>query len=170
MINAFSSLMPNVTKVLESMPSMPGISSGMKPPSDEEPVTPETMEKWNKLIKYAKDKGYSGLPELDHNPTLRQKIFDEYNKVNPNDQIPMSMVKPVQSEMQKYRQKVLDDFKVGKAVFPKGVTPDNFMKNLSQEDNIFGIKTSSWQFPSAYINDKRIGFAPKVDMQTELKK
>lgn len=134
---------------------------------DDPVISADIMRKWNKLIDFAKQKGYAGKPELDHNPALRQKVFDEYNKLNPDDAIPISIVKSIQAEIKKYRQKVLDDVKAGKGVFPTGVTPDNFMKNISQEDNIFGQKTSQWAFPVGYYQGKEMGFAPKVDTQIQ---
>ncbi len=157
--NSLSGLMPNVSNVLSSIPAM-GLSAGMAPtPVDGETlpeVTQDHMQRWNKLIDFAKQKGYSGKEELNHNPVLRQKIFDEFNKANPSDAIPMSMVKPIQTEMKKYRQSVLDDYKIGKAAFPDGVTPENFMNNLSQEDNIFGSRTSSWKFPPGFFKGTQV--------------
>lgn len=157
--NSFSSLMPNVSNVLASIPTSIGLGSGMNPPTEGEApveVTADHMQRWNKLIDFAKAKGYAGKEELNHNPVLRQKVFDEFNKTNPNDAIPISMVKPIQIEMQKYRQSVLDNYKIGKAAFPEGVTPENFMKDLSKEDNIFGSRTSSWKFPQGYFKGKQV--------------
>lgn len=81
---------------------------------DDEPtpqVTSNHLNRWNKLIQFAKDKGYAGNPMLDHDTNLRKKIFDEYNKANPNDAIPETMVKPIQNEIQAYKQKALNDIK-----------------------------------------------------------
>lgn len=127
-------------------------------------ITSETMAKWNKLIDFAKQKGYAGLPDLDHNPILRQKVFDEYNKSNPNDAIPQEMVKPIQNEIQTYKQKALSDIKANPSSFPG--KPEDFMSGISQVDGIFGQKTSQWKFPQTYVDaakTKSIGFAPQVD-------
>jgi hypothetical protein len=128
------------------------------------PVTSDTMTKWNKLIDFAKAKGYAGLPDLDHNPVLRQKVFDEYNKANPNDTIPQEMVKPIQNEIQNYKQKALSDIKANPGTYAGD--PNSFMQGISQVDGIFGQKTSQWKFPQTYVDaakTKSIGFAPQVD-------
>lgn len=134
------------------------------------------MAKWNKLISFARSKGYAGKQELDHNPKLRQKVFDEYNKANPNDSVSQDLVQPIQNEIQKYRQSALQAIQSQKGNFDKGVTSTNFMNGISQTDGIFGQKTSQWAFPEAYILNKQtgekksIGFAPKVDLLAALNK
>ncbi|MEO9210787.1 MAG: hypothetical protein ABI208_06800 [Ginsengibacter sp.] len=138
------------------------------------PVTPQstmssdTMNRWNQFIAYAKQKGYSGMPQLDHDENLRQKVFKEYNAAHPNSQVDYSMVKDVQNEIQNYKQKALQAIKGGSASLSDGANQNNFMSGISPVDGIFGSKTSSWQFPSAYMNKKRLGFAPKVDMTKAL--
>lgn len=139
-------------------------------------ITPAMQVRWNKLIDFAKAKGYSGMPELDHNPALRQKVFDEYNKANPDDTVPISMVADVQREIQNIRNKSLAAMQSGKYAAAPGVNPNNFMSSISKIDNIFGSKTSSWKFPSAYVEDKKtgdkknVGFTNKVDLLTVLNK
>ena len=138
------------------------------------PVTPSmdaaTMEKWNKLIEFAKKKGYSGLSDLDHNDSLRQKVFKEYNASNPENKVDYSIVKNVQNEIENYKQKALQAIDNGKGAFDKGTNKSNFMSGISKVDGIFGSKTSSWQFPKSYMIDrasgekKELGFANKSDM------
>lgn len=126
-------------------------------------VTSEHMRRWNKLIDFAKEKGYSGLANLDHDPKLRQKVFDEYNKANPNETIPQDMVKPIQNEIQTYKQKALNDIKVNPSSFQG--KPEDFMKGISQVDGIFGQKTSQWKFPQTYVDSaksKSIGYANQI--------
>src|SRR5450631_3164460 len=108
------------------------------------PITSDQMSKWNKFIDFAKSKGYAGNAALDHDPTLRQKVFDQYNKANPNDAVSQDMVKPVQNEIQNYKQKALDNIKANPGSYT-GKT-DNFMPTISQVDGIFGQKTSQWSF------------------------
>lgn len=95
MTNAYSSLMPNVAKVLESMPSLPGISSGMKPPSEEEPKkkVPSDSDSvrfgnftnegtgaidLDKASKYLTDKGLTGMGAIQ--PPA--PIVNKYGVVN----------------------------------------------------------------------------------------
>lgn len=128
-----------------------------------QPVTADDMEKWNKLIAYAKLKGYAGQEALNHDPALRQRVFDEYNKANPNDAVPINRVQDYQDELLKYKQKTLNDKKAG----IKMELPANFMNGLSKSDNIFGSLTSQYSFPVGYWQGKKAGFAPKVDDQIQ---
>lgn len=128
---------------------------------DEPEITADHMRKWNKLIDFAKEKGYSGNRDLDHDPILRKKVFDEYNKANPNDSIPMTMVLPIQNEIQKYKAKTLEEIKgnMAKGInqLAPGSTVENFMKDISQVDGIFGQYTSKWKFPLGYFNGGKVG-------------
>ena len=145
-------------------------------PTETPSLTSEQMDRWNRLISYSKQKGYSGMAELDHNPALRQKVFAEYNKANPDSTVSLDMVKQVQDEIQNYKSKVLQAMSTGGAKGSEGVNPSNFMKGISQVDGIFGSKTSSWQFPQAYMVDratgekKNLGFANKTDLYPALNK
>lgn len=133
-------------------------------------ITSDHLRKWNKLIDFAKEKGYAGNRELDHDPMLRKKIFDEFNKANPKDAIPISMVEPLQKEIQSYKTQALENIRKYPDSY-KG-DPNAFMEGISQVDGIFGQKTSQWKFPDHYILDKdknqlaRVGFAPKADLKT----
>ncbi len=144
------------------------------PPSKS--VTSDHMRRFNKLVDFAKSKGYAGKVELDHDPLLRKRVFAEYNASNPKDTISEDMVQPIQSEIQNYKQKALSAIQSNKGLMDKGTTSANFMKNISKVDNIFGQYTSQFKFPEAYILDKNtgekksIGFAPKVDLLAALNK
>ena len=139
-------------------------------------IDSDTMRRYNKLIDFAKSKGYAGKPELDHNENLRQQVFNEYNKANPKDTVDYSKVKPIQNEIANYRSNALKAIQAGHGALQEGTTPNSFMPGLSQVDGIFGQKTSQWKFPEAYILNKQtgekksIGFAPKVDLLAALNK
>lgn len=133
---------------------------GAEGPGDDEvkiTITPDHMRKWNKLIAFAKEKGYAGNQELDHNPLLRKTIFDEYNKANPKDAIPINTVRSYQDELLKYKAEALANMKAN----PGTGDPATFMRWLSKSDNIFGKFTSKQFFPEAYYNGKTQGFAPQ---------
>lgn len=138
-----------------------------------DPISSETMSRWNRLIQFAKQKGYSGMEALNHDEKLRKRVFDEYNAANPDSPVDYSIVKDVQNEIQKYKQKALQAIQSGKGSY-SGSNLNNFMSGTSKVDGVFGSKTSSWEFPSAYIKDastgelKKVGFAPKVDMAKAL--
>lgn len=135
---------------------------GSTPKSNVE-VTSDHLSKWNKLIKFARERGYAGKVELDHDSKLRAKVFAEYNKAHPNDAISEAMVKPIQNEIQSYKQQALETIKAHPESYPGN--PANFMKGISQVDGIFGQLTSAFEFPSHYLVDKqtkerqRLGFA-----------
>lgn len=143
------------------------LKEGEKPAKEKSvEITADHMNRWNKLISWSKEKGYAGRPELDHDENLRNKVFMEFNKANPDYAIPIELVKPIQNEIQAYKSKALDLIKQGKGLF-KGEAKD-FMKGISQVDGIFGQLTSQWAFPEAYIVNKATGekqnkgFAPLV--------
>lgn len=150
---------------------------GDNPKSKEEPeteITADHMRRWNRLIDHAKAKGYAGRPELDHDENLRKKVWDDYNKANPNDALPYShgFVKSVQREMQKYKASASANLQGGKGVFDTGANASNFMSHISQEDGKWGQKSSQEKFPEAYIVEKgqktKLGFAPKVNLLAAL--
>lgn len=124
-------------------------------PESKKPVTASHLKKWNKLIQFSKDRGYAGNPELDHNPVLRKKIFDEFNRAYPEDAITEDFVKPIQNEIQTYKQKALGDIRANPTSYSGN--PEHFMSGISQVDGIFGQKTSQWQFPLNYVLDKETG-------------
>lgn len=144
------------------------ITSGDGDAPESTPITADHMRRWNKLIQFAKDKGYAGKEELDHNPELRKKVFDEYNNANPDDTLSIDMVKPIQNEIQTYKKKAIENIKNGKGEYKGNI--DGFMKGISQVDGLFGQKTSQWSFPTAYIEEKgkktAVGYAPKVDIDS----
>ena len=167
------SALPNIK--LNDLPKIDvsgnGMAAGMIPPTgggDDKPVpiTSDTMRRWNNLIDFAKQKGYAGMADLDHNPDLRSKVFAEYNKANPDNSISEDLVKPIQNEIQNYKSQALENIKKNPDSFPG--KPEDFMKGISQVDGIFGQKTSSWKFPEAYMVDKdtnekkKLGFANQV--------
>lgn len=142
-------------------PLTKGLFTGEK----EQPMSPDAMRRWNKLIDFAKRKGYAGRQELDHDENLRKQIFQEYNKENPNDAVPIEIVKQVQNEIQTYKSNALKNIAANPDSY-KG-KPNNFMPTISQVDGIFGQKTSQWAFPEAYMQarsgQKELrGFAPLV--------
>lgn len=141
-------------------------------------ITSDHMRRWNKLIDFSKSKGYAGRPELDHNESLRQQVFNEYNKANPNDAIPYSpeFVGAIQNEMQTYKQKALSDIQKSKGSMESGTNANNFMSKISKSDNKIGQFTSQEKFPEAYIINKNtgekktLGFAPRVNLLAALQK
>lgn len=138
--------------------------------SEPKPVTAEDMRRFNALILWSRKKGYAGKEELDHDPKLRQKVFDEFNKENPKDAFPIDRVQDIQREILAYKQKSLanikDFIKKGFNPLAPGATPENYMSEVSKEDNIFGKYTSNFMFPDEHVKDrltgesKRLGFAP----------
>lgn len=156
--NNFLNVLASLPKDLNSLPTLGGMMGGMTPPSDTEPATTVTsghLRKWNKLINFAKQKGYAGNPQLDHDPVLRQRVFDEFNKENPKDAITQDLVKPIQNVIQEYKSKALSDIKANPTSYAGD--PNNFMSGISQIDGIWGQKTSQWAFPENFIKNKETG-------------
>lgn len=128
-------------------------------------VTPQNMQDWNSFIDYLEKEGYKGNADLDiRDKNLSSSLLTQYNKLNPKSTLNYNMVPAFQQEFVNYRQKVIDDFRTGKAGI-SGLTKDNyssvvgedfsgFWPEISRVDNWLGSKTSKWKFPTLYIHTR----------------
>lgn len=122
-------------------------------PKDKAPVKIDntTRQAWNDYISWLDKKGLKGNPALDHND-LGGKMIDEYRKEHPDTPITREMVVPIQKEFQNYRQWAINQIQNGKGQFAPGTNKDNFLQSLSIVDGVPGQRTTSFQFPSSYMN------------------
>lgn len=121
-----------------------------KLPNDDGNITNKLRKDWNDYVSWLDTKGLKGHPSLDSND-LGGKMVEQYQKENPNTLVSRQSIPAIQQEFQKYRDYVLNQVKAGKATLSPGVTPDNFMYNLSKVDGIPGQRTTSFQFPQSYL-------------------
>lgn len=128
-------------------------------PPEEKPVDNNIRLEWNKYVDWLAKKGMRGSEDLDKDD-LGGKMIDAYRKENPSTPISRELVPTIQKEFSKYRDWSLGQIKAQKAAFAKGTTEENFMSHLSKIDGYAGSKTTSFSFPSKYLemfnNDKKV--------------
>jgi hypothetical protein len=108
-------------------------------------LTPQEMQQFNSFLDFVKSKGLQGSPTLDHDPNLRQSLFDEYNKGN-NTSITPDFIRSVQNEHQQFANQSKDFLK------RKGdPNSDKLYPNESPLDGIFGQQTSQQYFVPAVL-------------------
>jgi len=127
-------------------------------------VSPDVKGEWNKFVDFLDDKGLKGNTKLNFGDTqMIELAISEFQKNNPNTTISMDIVSDIQNEISIYREKVLVAVQQGKAKFAPGVTPENFMMNLSKVDGRAGSLTTKFKFPDEMLNKNnqriRVGFA-----------
>lgn len=127
----------------------PGEDGGTPAPAK---LSVAQKQNWNNFIDYLDKAGYKGSTDLDNRDTnLGKNLLAKYNAANPNGQINYTDVPAVQSELQNYRQSLIDKWRAGKAV-PDGIkSEDELMPGLSKIDGWLGSKTSSYKFPTAVL-------------------
>lgn len=131
------------------------LASALGDPKDAPKSSPKidnnTRAAWNDYISWLDKKGLKGSPALDHND-LGGKMIDEYRKEHPDTPITREMVVPIQKEFSNYRNWAINQIESGKGAYAPGANKDNFLKSLSVVDGIPGQRTTSFSFPSAYLN------------------
>lgn len=113
-------------------------------------VTDDIRTQWNTYVDWLDKKGMKGKPDLDNNG-LGYTMVDEYQRDNPNSGINRGSIKSIQQEFSKYRDWSLGRINRGEAVLSPGVRPEDYMKDLSIIDGYPGQRTTSFKFPSTYL-------------------
>lgn len=126
-------------------------------------------QNWNNFVDYLDKAGYKGSADLDNRDTqLGKNLLTKYNTANPNAQINYEDVPAVQTELQNYRQALVNKWKAGAASTTSGIkSEDEIMPGLSQVDGWLGSKTSSYKFPEATITHTD-GTQQKLGVNTDL--
>lgn len=124
--------------------------------------TTDLRSEWNTYVDWLQAQNMKGNPELDKNQ-LGFKYLDDYRKQNPNSILTKESVPEIQKYLQDYRKWVIENHKTGKRPVKFTVDPgpnyELFMSNLSQVDGYPGQYTTSYKFPSEYLNSVQQGFA-----------
>jgi len=121
-------------------------------PEKENPqITNKLRKDWNDYTDWLALRGMKGNPKLDKGGEWA-KWIDKYKQENPNTLVSHETITPIQNEFQKYRQYALDEIKAGRGKFADGTNENNFMKALSIVDGIAGQRTTSFKFPSQYLD------------------
>jgi hypothetical protein len=144
----------------------------MPDPSEDKPVDNSVRIGWNNYLEWLDKKGLKGHPELDKGD-MGGKMIDMYKKEHPESPISREIIPTIQKEFQRYKDWSLGQVKAGKASLAEGVTPENYMKDLSVIDGIPGQRTTSFSFPSGYLttfsNGKNMGTVNKGFVQPPIK-
>lgn len=123
---------------------------GSEDPPEEKPVDNNIRLEWNKYVDWLAKKGMRGSEDLDKDD-LGGKMIDAYRKENPSTPISRELVPTIQKEFSKYRDWSLNEIKAKRASFANGTNAENYMKHLSKIDGYAGSKTTSFSFPSKYL-------------------
>lgn len=126
-------------------------SALLEEPKDKKPVVDNNVRRaWNEFTSYLEKKGLKGNPILDRGEKSFE-VLEMYRKENPNTPLTRAHIVPIQEDFGRYRQGIIDKIEKSKASYGTGTTKENFMKGLSKVDGIPGSMTTSFQFPSAYL-------------------
>ena len=113
-------------------------------------ITNQHRTDWNNYVAWLDAHKLKGDPRLDKD-NYGFKVLEDYRKENPNTTITKDMIVPIQQEFSNYRNWSLEQIRQKKAAMAPGTTEENYMKNLSVVDGIPGQRTTSFQFPQAYL-------------------
>lgn len=100
---------------------------------------------WNGFVTYLDSVGLRGSVKLD-NHDLSKQLFNQYSKGAVDY---TTFVTRVQTDLQAYRAKALQQIKAGKALF--NGTDAEFMPGLSVIDGWAGSKTTAYKFPNEVV-------------------
>lgn len=115
-------------------------------------LTSVQKEHWNKFVDFLEKSGYKGNAELDNrDKTLGQDLLAKFNKQYPESQLSYQDVPLVQTELQNYRQQLVNKWKAGQASGDGIKDESEIMPGLSPVDGWLGSKTSSHRFPVATL-------------------
>lgn len=142
-------------------------------PGDQSPKFPiAKKENWNRFIDYLEKAGYKGSTALDNKDTnLGKTLIAKYNSLYPKQAVNYEDVPAVQTELQNYRQSLVNKWKAGKANSDGVKSEDEIMPGLSQVDGWLGSKTSSYRFPSAtltHTDGTKQNFGVNTDLYDQL--
>lgn len=115
------------------------------------------LAQWNNYIVWLKSKGLSGNKKMN-NVAFSKSTLDEYNKEHPESKLTYDLVKPIQTQIKKYRQSIINYAKNGgqiEFVTKPNADYSNFMSWAihTSEDGINGEFTSQFLFPKNYLVD-----------------
>lgn len=124
----------------------------MATPAPQPPLSDKQKMEWNRLIDFMDKEGYKGSEHLDNRDTnLGKFLFQKFQAQNPDVTIRYEDVPRVQTELQNYRQHLIQQFKDKKMQASTEIKdPEKeIMPGLSKVDGWLGSKTSSYKFPTA---------------------
>jgi len=122
------------------------------------PLGNDQRMQWNSFLDYLKQKGMQGNPALDNRDTgLGQKLMEEYRAQNPHFTLTYDQVPAVQSDLQNYRQSLIQKWKANPAAAPDVKSEDEIMGGISPVDGWLGSRTSSYRYPVAAFNGQNYG-------------
>ena len=137
------------------MSMLNGMFSGDEDPKVAPKVDNKLRKDWNDFLDYLDKKGQRGKEELDYDD-MGNKLLDEYLATNKNTSITKDKVPVIRKELLNYRNWVLGQAKEGKTMLEDGVTEENFMKHIveneaSEKPDYVGSRFTKTKFPDAYM-------------------
>lgn len=129
------------------------------------PVDNKVRTDWNQYLSWLDKKGVRGKPDLDKGGA-GYAMFDQYVKENPSTSLSRETLPVIRKELLNYRNWVLDQNKNGGNVLTPGVSEENFMRHVvenekSGDPNLPGQHLTTTAFPQVYLtrfmNDKNLG-------------
>lgn len=129
---------------------------------------------WNDYQAWLKKRGLAGHPSLDKGVgenNVGIQYLRQYKKENPTSLAAPENIKEIQSHFQNYRQFAINEIKNKRATYSGDVskidTPDSdFMRALSIVDGIPGSRTTTYAFPSTFLNTIYTDPKGKVEKST----
>lgn len=117
------------------------------------PLTPAEKLQWNQYIDFMQKQGMKGNPALDNkDQKLGEFYFNRFKTSTPGITLTYQDVPRVQSDLQGYRNTLIDQWHKGKIVPDESVkTDEDLMPGISKVDGWLGSKTSSYKFPTAVV-------------------
>lgn len=116
------------------------------------PLNNQQKSDWNGFLDFVDKSGYRGSPLLDQkDKNMGMFLFQKYQSLNPHTTITYNDVPRVQSELQNYRNDLVNKYKSGKVQIDGIKSEDEIMPDLSVADGWLGSKTSSHKFPVATL-------------------
>ena len=132
-----------------------GLFSGDKDTKPAPKVDNKLRKDWNDFLDHLDKKGFRGKEELDYGE-MGNKLLDEYLATNKTTSITKDKVPVIRKELFNYRNWVLDQAKQGKTQLEEGVTEENFMRHIveneaSEKPDYVGSRFTKTKFPDAYL-------------------
>lgn len=117
------------------------LSSAIDYGKKNQPLDNETKTRWNNFIQFVADQKQNTNPDLDRrDKSVGMGLLQAYNQAYPAKALPLDVIPRVQTDLQVYRQGLVNQWKAGK--LQADVKDEReIMPSISQIDGWPGTKT-----------------------------
>lgn len=135
-------------------------------------LSPDDKNRWNKFVEYVAKQGQANNPQLDQrNKQLGMSLLQRFNYANPQDALPMDIVKNVQQEIHNYRTDLVNKWKKDPTVINEPIKDESeIMSKISPVDGWPGTLTLSHKFPVGTLTEVKDGKKTVQNFGTDLSK